>query len=114
MKGLIIKPKWAELILDGKKSIEVRGSKTNIKGTIGIIESGSKKVFGTAELYHYFKLSKDNFELTRNGHLLKISYEELLKIYPKPYGWCFQNVEKYDNPVPYEHKQGCVIWVNIL
>jgi len=113
MKGLIIKPKWAELILNSEKTVEVRGSKTNIRDTIGIIKSGSKQVFGTVFLYHCFKLDKHNFELMRDAHSLKISYEELLEIYPNPYGWCFEDVKKFDDPVSYDHKQGCVVWVNI-
>lgn len=31
MKALIIKQPWIDLILEGKKTIEVRGSKTNIR-----------------------------------------------------------------------------------
>lgn len=113
MKGLIIKPKWAELILNDEKTIEVRGSKTNIYGEIGIIESGSKKVFGTVYLYHCMKIDKHFFELMKDSHKLKMTYEELLEIYPKPYAWCFEDAERYDVPVSYNHKQGCVIWVNL-
>jgi predicted transcriptional regulator len=113
MKGLIIKPKWAELILDGHKTIEVRGSYANIRGTIGIIKSGSKKVFGTVELTDCIELTKHNFDILQNKHKLDITYDELLKIYPKPYGWCLTKVTKYDSPIDYKHKQGCVIWVNL-
>lgn len=113
MKGLIIKHKWAELILQGKKIIEVRGNKTKIRGTIGIIESGSKKVFGTAELFHCTELTKDKFEILANGHKLDITYEELINIYPKPWAWCFKDVIEFDEPKPYKHKRGCMIWVNI-
>ena len=113
MKGLIIKPKWAELILNGEKTIEVRGSKTNIRGNIGIIESGSKNVFGTAELFHCVELDKYNFELWKDRHKLNIKFYELLKIYPKPYAWCLTNIKKFNDPVSYEHNQGCVIWVNL-
>jgi len=113
MKGLIIKPKWANLILDGKKTIEVRGSKTNIRGTIGIIESGSKKVFGTANLLRCSEMTYSSFIECRDEHKLEITYTELLKIYPKPYMWWLVDIKRYDIPVAYEHKQGCVIWVNI-
>lgn len=113
MKGLIIKPRWADLILDGKKTIEVRGRKTNIRGTIGIIKSGSKKVYGTAELFSCAELTKDNFDLWKDSHQLAITYEQLLKIYPKPYAWCLRKIDKFDKPMDYMHKNGCVVWVNI-
>jgi hypothetical protein len=112
-KGLIIKPKWVDLILSGEKTIEVRGSKTNIRGEISIIKSGSKQIYGTVELFHCVELNKRNFEIWKDRHKLEISYDELLKIYPKPYAWCFTNIRKFGLPIEYEHKQGCVIWVNI-
>lgn len=114
MKGLIIKPKWADLILDGYKTIEVRGSKTTIRGTIGIIKSGTKQVYGTANLFHCVELGEWEFNnVWKPRHQLNITYEELLKIYPKPYAWCLKDIKKLDEPKTYEHKKGCVIWVNI-
>ncbi len=44
-KGLIIKEIWAKAILRGKKELEIRGSNTKIRGTIGIIASGTKKSY---------------------------------------------------------------------
>lgn len=113
MKGLIIKPKWADLILDGKKTVEIRANKTNIRGVIGIIKSGSKKVYGTAELFHCTELTKENFKIWKDRHRLDITYGQLLTIYPKPYAWCLTKINKFNSPMKYEHKQGCVVWVNI-
>lgn len=113
MKGLIIKPKWAELILNGEKTLEIRGSRTNTRGRIGIIKSGSKKVYGTAELNDCIKLTEDNYDTLRDFHKLDISYEELLEIYKNPQAWVLSKAEKYEVPVDYEHKRGCIIWVNI-
>lgn len=113
MKGLIIKPCWADLILSGEKTVEIRGSNTKIRGTIGIIKSKSGSVFGTVDLYDSVFLTKELYEELRGSHRVGNSYEELLKIYPKPYGWCFKNTVKYDKPLKYNHKRGCVIWVNL-
>jgi hypothetical protein len=41
MKGLIVKSPWIELILEGKKTWEIRGSNTKIRGPIALIKSGS-------------------------------------------------------------------------
>lgn len=113
MKGLIIKPHWADLVLSGKKTIEIRGSNTKIRGTIGVIKSKSGSVFGTVDLYDSIFLTKELYEGLREIHKVGISYEELLKIYPSPYGWCFRNAFKYNKPLKYNHKKGCVIWVNL-
>lgn len=113
MKGLIVKSKWADLILDGYKDIEIRGTNTKIRGTIGIIKSGTKRVYGTAELYDSVELDYKTFKELKERHKLNISFDELLKKYHNPHGWFLKNVNKYDNPIEYNHKQGCVIWVNI-
>lgn len=113
MKGLIIKEKWANLILNGDKSIEIRGSKTNIRGKIGIIKSKTKKVFGETELYDCKELDEKMFNEYKQKHKLDITWEELLTIYSKPYAWFLKDVIKYDKPISYNHKQGCVIWVNL-
>ena len=114
MKGLIIKPYWADLILSGEKVIEVRGSSTSVRGEIGIIKSKSKAVFGTVDLYDCMPIGKEEFEgLLRHYHKINMSYDELLKIYPKPYAWFLRNVKIFEKPIPYEHKRGCVIWVNL-
>ena len=111
MKGLIIKPKWADLILDGYKTIELRGSNTKIRGTIGIIKSGTSKIYGTIDLVDTIEINKDNFEDLKTRHLVNTDFSKLP--YKKTYGWILSNLVRYDKPVPYEHKQGCVIWVNI-
>ncbi|NRU52450.1 ASCH domain-containing protein [Clostridium beijerinckii] len=111
MKGLIIKPKWAELILNGEKTIELRGSNTNIRGTIGIIKSKSKMVYGTVDLVDCIPLSREEFYNTMVQHQVRESFDHIP--YKKLYGWILENPIIYNEPIPYEHKQGCVIWVNL-
>ena len=41
MDALIIRQPWLGLILSGKKTWEIRGSRTNKRGPIALIESGS-------------------------------------------------------------------------
>jgi len=41
MHALVIRPQWIEKILAGKKTWEIRGSRTAIRGIIGLIPSGS-------------------------------------------------------------------------
>lgn len=101
------------MILNNEKKIEIRGKRTNNRGTIGIIKSGTKKIFGTVELIHCEELTKRTFDLWKNEHKLDISYDELLNIYSKPYAWFLCEAKRYDSPINYNHKQGCITWVNI-
>ena len=50
MKALLIKQPWIDLILDGKKMWELRGSNTRIREEIALVESGTGTVVGTCKL----------------------------------------------------------------
>lgn len=114
MDGLIIKPKWGELILNGLKSWEIRGSNTSHRGRHYLIESGTNKVYGEFDLVDSQPLTERDFYDNLLKHQLPNEYlynSDLLKRYKTPYRWAIENVEKYDEPIYYEHPQGAVIWV---
>lgn len=112
MKGLIIKEPWANLILEGQKNMELRGSNTKIRGKIGIIKSGSKKVFGTVELIDCIQITnRDDYNSYRENHMVSCEFEDIT--YKKLYGWILKNPIEFKEPITYEHKLGCVIWVNL-
>jgi len=111
MNGLIVKPPWSQLILDGVKIMELRGNNTKIRGTIGIIESGTGKVFGTVDLVDCIKLSDEDFKNSVSKH--RVNPNDTIISYKNLYGWIFENPIRFDKPIPYVHKQGCVIWVHL-
>lgn len=124
MDILIVKPKWAELILSGKKTWEIRGSNTSKRGIIGIAESGTGKVFGEVELIDSRRMCFRDFALHWRKHWLhkadnpdlragisELSWEALHDIYKTPYIWELRNAKRYDEPKPYNHPKGAVIWV---
>ncbi|MEK4428472.1 ASCH domain-containing protein [Paenibacillus sp. FSL M7-0802] len=109
MDGLIIKPKWADMVLSGFKPWEIRGSRTHKRGTIGIIKSGSGLVYGTVELVGCVPLTMYNWYENNDKHHL--SYADV--DYKTPYAWVMQNPVIYPVPIPYKHPQGAVIWVRL-
>lgn len=111
MKGLIIKPYWADLILNGEKTIELRSSNTKIKGKIGIIKSGTKKVYGEIDLVDSIELTDDDYYNLSNEHKVNVRREDIP--YKRMFGWKLENPIVYSEPKDYNHKKGCVIWVNI-
>lgn len=110
-KGLIINEKWAKLILQGKKTIELRGSNTKIRGKIGIIISGSKKVYGTVDVIGCIEINKDEYYRLVDKHCYPFDFDTIK--YKKLYGWILKNANFYEQPKPYNHKLGCVVWVNL-
>jgi len=112
MKCLIVKEKWLELILAGKKSWEIRGSNTRIRGKIGLIQSGSGKIFGEAELVDSIPLTKELLKKNFSKHRIPLEKLDYLK-YKKPFAWILRNPKEYKTPKAYKHPQGAVIWVNV-
>jgi hypothetical protein len=110
MKGLIIKSPWIDLILEGKKTWEIRGSNCKIRGKIALIKSGSGLIFGTVDLVDTKMLGLEDFQQGRKFHC--ISDTNVLP-YPKTYAWILENPVLFDKPIPYQHPQGAVIWVNL-
>lgn len=120
MKGLIIKEKWISKILDGnpseyegkKKCWEVRGSNTHIRGRIKLIQSGSGMIVGETYIEDCIPLTVRKFDYYPEKHQISCWYQIP---YSQPYAWVL-NPEKsvrYSEPIPYTHKIGSVIWVNL-
>ena len=89
MKCLFVRAPFAGWIVDGVKTIEYRTRETNIRGRIGIIQSKSGTVIGTAEIIG----CEWNEEL---GH----------------YEWKLDNAVRFADPVAYQHKNGAVVWID--
>ena len=108
MRGLIIKDKWIEYILNGDKTWEIRGRRVKFRETIYLIKSGSGKIFGQADIVDCKELTLDEFKKSSDKH--QIQNTESLP-YKRTYAWILSNVKKYDIPIPYKHPRGAVIWV---
>lgn len=110
LKCLVIKKKWLDLILSGEKTVEIRGCNCKHRGIIGLIESGSGKIVGIANLTASAYLNRENWEKLYSSHKVPLSYDKLP--YKKPHGWSISNARRID-PIPYSHPQGAVIWVKV-
>lgn len=110
MKGLIIKSPYIDLILEGKKKWEIRGSNTSIRGRIALIKSGSKKIYGEVDLINSFEINLDEY----NEYCVSLyGNKEKDLPYKKTYAWVVDNPVIYDKPRDYVHPLGAVIWVNL-
>lgn len=112
MHGLIIKSPYIDHILEGKKTWEMRSTATQIRGRIALIRKGSGHVVGVANLVDvHGPLSED--ELLRNSekHLIPDAIVQSGEAAKWDTAWVLRDVEVLDNPVPYRHRSGAVIWV---
>ena len=106
--ALIIKKKWLDLIFDGRKTWELRGSRTYKRGKIGLIESGSGQIKGICELVDCISpISHKEFLENKDKHFSDSSS------YKKTFAWVIKNAKRYASPVFYKHPQGAIIWVKV-
>lgn len=113
-KALLLKPFWSNEILNNNKTWEIRSRRTNVRGRIGVIASGTSKIYGECELVDCIPLTKELYDNNFNKHHISCSYEELPENYKKGYIWVIKenSQQLYKEPMAYIHPQGAVIWVN--
>lgn len=115
MDGLIVKQPWANLIVQGKKKMELRGCRTKKQNeNVAIIESGMNRIVGNVYILDCIELDKQSFENTKDQHLINLSYEDVLVSfgYKKLYGWVLGEVNKAAEPIVCQNRKvGQVIWV---
>lgn len=111
MRALIVKPRFLERILSGEKTWELRGSRTNVRGTIGLIPSGSGAIVATAQIVDCRELDRSSFEANRGKHRSSASFDE--QGYERVFAWELRDVRALPAPVPYEHPRGAIVWVRV-
>lgn len=114
-KGLLIRQPWIDFILSGDKTWEIRGSKTNIRGTIGLIQSQSGLIVGTADLVGCTPaLTVEDMNKSHKLHCISELFDDYNMPYGgRPYAWILLGAKRLEKPIPYKHPQGAVIWVNL-
>lgn len=113
-KGLLIRQPWIDLILSGKKTWEIRGSRTKIRGTIGLIQSQSGLIVGIADLVGCTpELTPEDISKSWKLHLACDPEVGHSMPYTHTYAWILLNAKRFEKPIPYKHPQGAVIWVNL-
>jgi hypothetical protein len=112
MKTLSIRQPWAELILQGRKAIELRTWQTNYRGRIAIHASQTVReeacltygvdptsvvrgaLVGTVELVDILTLDERDSEALRDQHLS-------LHNFPGPtFGWRLEDPQRLPQPIP--------------
>jgi len=115
MKGLISKSPHIENILSGKKTWEIRGSNTKIRGEIALIKSGSGTVVGSCHLVDVIgPIGVDDLVRNIDKHCVPLeNFAAVFGGYKKIYVWVLNKASRLQEPINYEHPLGAVIWVNL-
>jgi predicted transcriptional regulator len=118
MKCLSVSQPFADLIVKGKKTIELRNWNTNFRGEflihspIKIRKEDCKRlkikvnlptgaIIGKSEIYDVKKyISKDKVIKDAKRHFASKNF------YSKKYGFCLRNAKEFRVPIPYKGKLG--------
>lgn len=90
MKAISIKEPWASLIVEGKKTIELRSWRTRHRGPVLIHRSGKNGgIVGVAEIADILEIeTPDQFRSLRPRHHAPDQFFQ-----ERLYGWVLQNVK---------------------
>jgi len=108
-RALIVRKVWLDKIFDEGKVWEMRSSYTYVRGQIGMIESRSGLIVGSAELIRCSQWPIQKIPMFKQFHKI----EDLSLIDKWPYAWVLSNAKRFDKPIPYIHPKGAVIWVKL-
>ena len=109
-----MKQPWIDTILSGAKVWELRGSRTQTRGPIALIQGGSGTVVGVCDVVGVKgPLSVSELRRTTSRH--RVSSAELNDgpRYRKTYAWVLRGARRLRTPVRYRHPSGAVIWVKL-
>ena len=111
---LIIQEPWLGLILEGKKQLEIRGTickKVEGERIYLALSGAGGVVLGSVEFTGcHGPLSAAEYTERASQHCVAGS---TLPYGAKTYGWGVRAPERFDQPVRYPHRQGCVIWAKM-
>ena len=90
----------------------MRSRNTQVRGRIGLIRKGSKMVIGVARLMETLpKLPKPELRASFAKH--RVPESEIDENFRWSTVWVLQRARSLQEPVPYRHPRGAVIWVNL-
>ena len=106
---LVVKEPWVGMILDGKKTWEIRGSATAKRGKIHLAASGGGGVLvGQCQLVDCYPVGRSELADNVTKHWIK----DLARVpYKKPHAWVLEKATRYSSPFTYKHPQGAITWV---
>ena len=86
MRALIVRQPYADLIMTGQKTLEMRSRHTKVRGTIGIIPAGSGEIIGTVEIVNSWDYSGEDGLKSIGGQTLHCVESKDWHLLDK---WCF-------------------------
>jgi hypothetical protein len=114
VKALVIREPWIDLILDGKKTWELRTKPTSIRGRIALIRQGSGEIAGVANLVDVLpSLRPEDLADSIPFHGVPASRHQEVAANNWLTPWVLVDAKRLAAPVSYTHPSGAVTWVDL-
>ncbi len=114
MQGLVIKDPFASYVVEGQKCWEMRSRDTSKRGWVAIIRKGSGVIIGAARLVRTLgPVTREQALTNQEKHRVSLKEIESGVLDKWNYAWVLVDAVKFDQPIPYEHPNGAVTWVNL-
>jgi hypothetical protein len=111
-KGLFIEPRWIDLILEGRKTWEMRSMNTSHRGWFGLVGSGTGKVWGIANLIGVGRPQSVSEMLeTINKHQIPEGMIRSGEVAKWNVPWILGDVKRLPRPTPTRAKGQ--LWINL-
>jgi hypothetical protein len=125
-RGIPVREPWISLLLGrdvpaefqradarcldrARKTLEIRGKNTTLRGPVALIASGTGTVLAVADLVDVLgPLDVTAYHALREQHLVR---DTSVLPYRTTYGYVMRSVRVLRCPIPYRHKSGAVSWV---
>lgn len=114
MKALVVDEPWIGLILQGKKTWEMRSRRTHHRGMAALIRKGSGRVVGITHVIGcHGPLSADVLATNAARHRVPAEVFRSGSSVAWNIAWELDRSAALPFPVPYAHPLGAVVWVDL-
>ncbi len=114
MRGLLIRQPYIDMILDGRKTWEMRSIRCNRRGRIALIQSGTQTVVGVADMVECIgPLTDEERFAAADRHCVSPAEWSNPNFKKYRFAWVLSNVQPLSKPTPYHHPSGAVTWVTL-
>lgn len=111
---LVVAEPWASLLVDGKKTWELRTRPTEVRGPVGIAANGTGTIIGTVTLVDvHGPMTAEEMARFTPRHCVPAPDVAKYGGANGVYAWEVEDARRFKRPIPYHHPQGAVIWVRL-
>lgn len=106
MKCLKISDKWVHLVLNGKKSWEIRRTNTKVRERIALGNTKSKTHVGYATIVDSFEMTLEDLKKHNDKHQANDFLDGYAKDRKTLFAWVLESIESEPKPKPYSFSTG--------